>query len=102
MTELAVMAAARRCGVTLRRDDVAFVLNVAARTMTTARWSLKGSAASPAELLLHSGLQEAAALLAAGEVVAFPTETVYGLGCDCTNAAAIEKVYAAKASTTSS
>src|SRR5690606_33613623 len=39
---------------------------------------------------------EAAALLRAGRLVAFPTETVYGLGADATNAAAIAALYAAK------
>lgn len=41
-------------------------------------------------------IAEAAALLRAGELVAFPTETVYGLGADATNRAAVEKIYAAK------
>ncbi|MEJ6400354.1 L-threonylcarbamoyladenylate synthase [Nicoliella lavandulae] len=31
-----------------------------------------------------------------GDLVAFPTETVYGLGADATNEAAVKKVYAAK------
>jgi L-threonylcarbamoyladenylate synthase len=39
---------------------------------------------------------EAARLLAAGEVVALPTETVYGLACDALNAEAAAKVFAAK------
>jgi L-threonylcarbamoyladenylate synthase len=39
---------------------------------------------------------EAVALLAAGELVAFPTETVYGLGADATNDSAVAKLYAAK------
>jgi L-threonylcarbamoyladenylate synthase len=34
--------------------------------------------------------------LAAGGLVAFPTETVYGLGADAANAAAIARLYAAK------
>lgn len=38
----------------------------------------------------------AAATLRAGELVAFPTETVYGLGADATNEAAVKKVYQAK------
>lgn len=38
----------------------------------------------------------AAALLAAGEVVAFPTETVYGLGADAANPAAVHQVFALK------
>jgi L-threonylcarbamoyladenylate synthase len=39
---------------------------------------------------------EAASLLRAGEVVAVPTETVYGLACDAFNAPAVLKVFAAK------
>lgn len=38
----------------------------------------------------------AAAILRAGGLVAFPTETVYGLGADASNEAAIKKVFAAK------
>lgn len=38
----------------------------------------------------------AAALLRAGELVAFPTETVYGLGADASNPRAIAKIFAAK------
>jgi L-threonylcarbamoyladenylate synthase len=43
-----------------------------------------------------AGIAEAAALLAGGGLVAFPTETVYGLGADASNAAAIARLYAAK------
>ncbi|WP_368653355.1 L-threonylcarbamoyladenylate synthase [Ornithinibacillus sp. 4-3] len=39
---------------------------------------------------------EAVQLLKQGEVVAFPTETVYGLGADATNAIAVEKIFKAK------
>jgi L-threonylcarbamoyladenylate synthase len=42
------------------------------------------------------GLREAGRMLAAGSLVAFPTETVYGLGCDATNPEAVAKLYAAK------
>jgi L-threonylcarbamoyladenylate synthase len=42
------------------------------------------------------GIAEAAALLRAGEVVAFPTETVYGLGGDATSDHAVAAIYAAK------
>ncbi len=41
-------------------------------------------------------LGEAARLLAAGELVAFPTETVYGLGADARNAAAVAGIFTAK------
>jgi L-threonylcarbamoyladenylate synthase len=39
---------------------------------------------------------KAAAVLAAGGLVAFPTETVYGLGADATNDSSVAKLYAAK------
>lgn len=38
----------------------------------------------------------AVAALRAGELVAFPTETVYGLGADAANAEAVAKIFAAK------
>ncbi len=41
-------------------------------------------------------LEEAARALREGRLVAFPTETVYGLGADATNARAIAALYAAK------
>lgn len=41
-------------------------------------------------------LQEAAAALAAGGVVAFPTETVYGLGADARNTEAVSRIFTAK------
>ncbi|MCQ9617140.1 L-threonylcarbamoyladenylate synthase [Paenalcaligenes niemegkensis] len=41
-------------------------------------------------------IQAAARQLLAGELVAFPTETVYGLGADAENVSAIQKIYAAK------
>lgn len=41
-------------------------------------------------------IDRAAALLAAGGLVAFPTETVYGLGADATSSEAVAKLYAAK------
>jgi len=41
-------------------------------------------------------LQQAAGLLAAGELVAFPTETVYGLGARADDDAAVAKIFDAK------
>lgn len=41
-------------------------------------------------------LSKAVAYLRQGEVVAFPTETVYGLGADATNDQAVQKIYQAK------
>jgi L-threonylcarbamoyladenylate synthase len=43
-----------------------------------------------------SAIAIAAGCLRSGGLVAFPTETVYGLGADATNAAAIARLYAAK------
>lgn len=43
-----------------------------------------------------AALQQAAALLAAGELVAFPTETVYGLGARADDDAAVARIFAAK------
>lgn len=42
------------------------------------------------------GLAAAAAVLEAGGLVAFPTETVYGLGADAENPAAVARIYEAK------
>ncbi len=42
------------------------------------------------------GLEQAAAALGRGELIAFPTDTVYGVGCDPWNAEAIARLYAAK------
>jgi len=47
--------------------------------------------AATAEAITH-----AARLLRAGELVAFPTETVYGLGADAGNADAVRRIFAAK------
>lgn len=41
-------------------------------------------------------IADAALCLGSGGLVAFPTETVYGLGADATNGAAIARLYAAK------
>ena len=43
-----------------------------------------------------AGIDEAGALLREGRLVAFPTETVYGLGADATNALAVAGIYEAK------
>lgn len=44
----------------------------------------------------ESEMKRAGALIAAGELVAFPTETVYGLGGDALDPKAAKKIYAAK------
>lgn len=46
--------------------------------------------------LIYSQIKEAAQWLKDGEVVAFPTETVYGLGANAKDTKAVEKIFAAK------
>ncbi len=43
-----------------------------------------------------AGIGEAASILRAGGLVAFPTETVYGLGADARNGQAVARIYQAK------
>ncbi len=45
---------------------------------------------------MDSSILQAANILKSGGLVAFPTETVYGLGADATNPAAVAKIYEAK------
>jgi L-threonylcarbamoyladenylate synthase len=51
---------------------------------------------SPADLPDPHLIEAAVDALLAGELVAFPTETVYGLGADASNAGAVRAVFAAK------
>ena len=51
---------------------------------------------NPSLSLEHSQIEAAIALLKRGELVAFPTETVYGLGADAENPAALDRLYAVK------
>jgi L-threonylcarbamoyladenylate synthase len=53
-------------------------------------------AATMTELLTASQIARAAELLRGGALVAFPTETVYGLGGDATNDRAVAAIFAAK------
>lgn len=46
--------------------------------------------------LTTENIELAAKMIAEGKLVAFPTETVYGLGADAMNSSAVGKVYAAK------
>src|SRR5882724_4160456 len=62
------------------------------RTLTPLNVGLKTQILPAGE----AAVAAAARALADGELVAFPTETVYGLGADATNAAAIARLYQAK------
>ncbi|KAJ1389381.1 DHBP synthase RibB-like alpha/beta domain-containing protein, partial [Ochromonadaceae sp. CCMP2298] len=44
----------------------------------------------------EQSIAAAGASLRAGELVAFPTETVYGLGADALNATAVQRIFVAK------
>ena len=47
-------------------------------------------------LVKQEEIAQAVMLLKAGKLVAFPTETVYGLGADANNIEAVKKIFAAK------
>ncbi len=47
-------------------------------------------------LTLEDGLEKAVELIRKGEVVAFPTETVYGLGANALDKKAVKKIFEAK------
>lgn len=49
-----------------------------------------------AERYDREDLQEAVRVLRAGGVIVYPTDTVWGIGCDATNEDAVRKVYALK------
>ncbi|WP_404456503.1 threonylcarbamoyl-AMP synthase [Virgibacillus necropolis] len=57
----------------------------------TVRWNLHEN-----EKINSKEIQEAAGFLRNGMTVAFPTETVYGLGADATNEEAVAKIFEAK------
>ena len=58
--------------------------------MQTSYWKLQKNSEN------KEAIEQAAALIKAGEVVSFPTETVYGLGADGLNPTAVAKIFAAK------
>jgi L-threonylcarbamoyladenylate synthase len=51
---------------------------------------------APIEAPTPAAIARAVRRLRAGELVAFPTETVYGLGADASNPAAVARIFAAK------
>ena len=52
--------------------------------------------APPAVAADDAGIAQASGVLKAGGLVAFPTETVYGLGADASNAQAVARIFAVK------
>jgi L-threonylcarbamoyladenylate synthase len=64
--------------------------------MTTQKAAAGTELATRIVIAGDAGVTEAARVLAAGGLIAFPTETVYGLGADASNGEAIARLYAAK------
>nr|WP_245583126.1 L-threonylcarbamoyladenylate synthase [Paenibacillus daejeonensis] len=63
----------------------------------TKQWEITVTASdNRIEVENESGLQEAAAMLREGRLVAFPTETVYGLGANATDSGAVAGIFEAK------
>jgi len=60
--------------------------------MHTARWVIEPDDATEA----HPALRRAAEVIRAGGLVAFPTETVYGLGANALDVHAVARIYQAK------
>jgi L-threonylcarbamoyladenylate synthase len=48
-------------------------------------------------MIFDHDLKECLAVLKNGGVILYPTDTIWGLGCDATNQAAVEKIYKIKA-----
>ena len=65
------------------------------RTTSCAYWVF-GIRESSATTTVKAEISKAIELLRRGRLVAFPTETVYGLGADASNAKAVKKLYAVK------
>ncbi|MFC4077336.1 L-threonylcarbamoyladenylate synthase [Salinithrix halophila] len=63
--------------------------------METTRWTVDEEL-DEGILINDPGIREAAALLREGRLVAFPTETVYGLGADARSEEAVSAIYRAK------
>ncbi len=61
--------------------------------MPTLRLTVDANLRSPASI---AAIEQAAAILRTGGTVAFPTETVYGLGANALDSAAVAKIFAAK------
>ena len=53
-------------------------------------------ARAPIRKISDAAIRDASAMLRFGHLVAFPTETVYGLGADATNAEAVARIFEAK------
>ena len=50
----------------------------------------------PNDFFCDTAIEKAVDHIRAGQLIAFPTETVYGLGADATNASAVATIFAVK------
>ena len=68
--------------------------NETKKELRTQMWKIE----NPKDFTAHDRevLEKAAEIIRAGGLVAFPTETVYGLGANALDEAAAKKIYAAK------
>ena len=73
-----------------------FAISFSERDGTESREPLQHAVANYSSSTASDSIEKAAAHLRADELVAFPTETVYGLGASALNADAALKIYAAK------
>ena len=62
-------------------------------TLKSANNTATGVALTPDEL---GDIDQAVRVLRAGGVIVYPTDTVWGIGCDATNAKAVERIYKIK------
>ena len=47
-------------------------------------------------VIFENNIEECLKVLQSGGLILYPTDTVWGIGCDATNEAAVEKIYALK------
>jgi L-threonylcarbamoyladenylate synthase len=76
-------------------EEAAISRNTRTVVMHTKYWQVDATYAMDASII-ELALEEAASLLRKGELVAFPTETVYGLGADARMTKAVESIFTAK------
>ena len=50
---------------------------------------------------MHDDIKKALEVLQKGGVILYPTDTIWGLGCDATNEAAVKRIYEIKSRITS-
>jgi len=60
--------------------------------------SVRKKRTSPVDAVLEREAAEAVRILRSGGIILYPTDTVWGLGCDATNAVAVQRIYDLKRS----